>query len=232
MAEILPLAFAAAVYPTLLAGVILILARPAPKPLLVGFLAGGWFLSVLSGLLVVFVLEGAVSTSSRQSSSPYVDLVAGILSVGLAAVLWRRRTAPPRARASRDRRHGRKSRDRSGTVETEPFTQRVLARSSPRAAFALGMLLNVPGVWYLIALKDIATANRGAAAAVVLIIVFNLIMFLLAEVPLVGYLVDPIGTRARVDRFESWLKANSRTVSAGVALAIGIYLTIKGAVNI
>ena len=42
MLTILPLAFAAAVYPTLLAGVVAILSRPEPKPLLIGFLGGGW----------------------------------------------------------------------------------------------------------------------------------------------------------------------------------------------
>ncbi|MGZ4286700.1 MAG: hypothetical protein ACXVW5_21095 [Solirubrobacteraceae bacterium] len=41
MLSILPLAFAAAFYPTLLAGVIVMLTRPAPRPLLVGFLLGG-----------------------------------------------------------------------------------------------------------------------------------------------------------------------------------------------
>ena len=56
MLTILPLAFAAALYPTLLAGVIVILNRPTPKPLLVGFLLGGLLISVTAGLIIVFVL--------------------------------------------------------------------------------------------------------------------------------------------------------------------------------
>jgi hypothetical protein len=46
LASIIPLAIAAAVYPTLLAGVILLLGRDNPAPLLAGFLAGGVLISL------------------------------------------------------------------------------------------------------------------------------------------------------------------------------------------
>jgi hypothetical protein len=100
------LAVAAAVYPTLPARVIVLLGQDRAVPLLAGFLGGGVLVSLVRGLIVVFVLDGAVSTSSQRSASPTVDLVLGGLSVLLAAVLFKQagncasaeRTGPPESR--------------------------------------------------------------------------------------------------------------------------------------
>jgi hypothetical protein len=85
-----------------------------------------------------------------------------------------------------------------------------------------------PGIWYLDALKDIAKANDGTATKILWIFVFVVIMFALAELPLIGYAVDPDGTRARVQRFQGWLSAHGLIVARWVAALIGVYLTIKG----
>lgn len=98
MLTMLPLAFAAAVFPTLLAGVVAILTRPDPRPLLISLLAGSWTMSLSCGLAIVFVLDGVVSASARRSARPWVYLIAGILSLILATVLWRRRTSEEPAR--------------------------------------------------------------------------------------------------------------------------------------
>jgi hypothetical protein len=233
MLSILPLACAAAVYPTLLAGVIVMLGRPAPLPLLVGFLLGGLVMSVTLGLIIVFVIHGAVSTSHRKAVSPEVNLIAGVLSLVLAAFLWSRRDVgrlgerkplePPRDIESSGANPRRSA---------ESITKRILAHGSPGTAFALGVVLNVPGIWYLVALNDIANNNRGAGAAVLLILLFNAIMFLLVEVPLVGYLISPEGTTARVKRFQRWLGEHSRLVAAVVALAVGAYLVVGAIVHL
>ena len=39
------------------------------------------------------------------------------------------------------------------------MTQRVLTRDSSWLVFVLGIVLNLPGVWYLIALKDIGLSD-------------------------------------------------------------------------
>ena len=235
MLSILPLAFAAALYPTLLAGVIVMLSRPAPRPLLVGFLLGGLLVSLTSGLVIVFVLKGAVSASRQHSASPKIDLIAGVLSLVLAGVVWWRRDTgrlgdretPAAYHASHEQAPARKSRRSHRSI-----TKRMLAHGSPKAAFALGLILNLPGIWYLVALKDIAQAKDSAVTAVLLILLFNAIMFLLVEVPLIGYLISPEGTRARVQGFQAWLAANARLVATAVALAIGAYLVIRAIVEL
>jgi hypothetical protein len=60
MGNIILLALAAAVYPALLAAVIVLLARDKPARLLAAFLAGGMLMSITAGLIIVFALDGAV----------------------------------------------------------------------------------------------------------------------------------------------------------------------------
>ena len=103
----------------------------------------------------------------------------------------------------------------------------MLAHGTPRTAFALGLILNLPGIWYLIALKDIADGKRGTITAVLLILLFNAIMFLLIEVPLIGYLISPDGTRTRVQRFRTWLSEHNRRVATVAAAAVGLYLIVR-----
>ena len=224
MLTILPLAFAAAVYPTLLAGVVAILTRPAPKRLLISFLAGGWAMSLSCGLVIVFVLDGVVSTSAQRSASPTVYAIGGVLSLVLAAALWRRHSHK-RARVGPDRvQRRRHARDDGQSGAGPSRTSQVLAHGSSKAAFFVGMVLNLPGIWYLVALNDIAAANYRAGDAVLLIVIFNAIMFLLAEVPLIGYLFRPEQTAIRIARFQLWLSDNGPLVAAAAAAVVGLYL--------
>ena len=221
MASTLPLALAAAVYPTLLAGVIVLLARDRPAPFLAAFLAGGVLVSFAAGLLIVFALDGAVSTKSQKSVSPAIDLILGVLSLVLAGVLVKR---------ARDRRDTpvEKAKKQNG----ESWTQRKLGGGTPWVAFGAGLVLNLPGIWYLDALKDIAEANDGTATKILWVLLFILIMFALAELPLLGYLINPDRTRLRVQRFQVWMSEHAGEVEIGAAAIVGTYLTVKGIAGI
>ena len=94
------------------------------------------------------------------------------------------------------------------------------------------MALNLPGALYLVALKDIAAASYPAAESALLIIAYNLIMFALAEVPLVGYLVAPDATRDRVTRFNAWLGENGRLIAAVLCGLAGVLLILRGVVDL
>ena len=216
MASIIPLAFAAALYPTLLAGVIVLLARDKPVAMLAAFLAGGVLISLVAGLIIVFALGGAVSTKNQKSASPTIDLVIGVLSLVLAAVLWRRRRADGGAETVRKKDKG------------PSRTQRMLGEGSAWAAFGAGLILNLPGIWYLDALKEISKANAGTVATVLSVLLFIVIMFAMAELPLIGYLVAPEATQVRVEGFQTWMSVHARTVAFWAAAVIGAYLTIKG----
>jgi len=91
-------------------------------------------------------------------------------------------------------------------------------------------VLDLPSVWYVIALKDIAGGGYSTATEVILIIVFNVIMFAVIEVPLAAYLIAPERAAARAAAFNSWLHSHTRQIAQALAGGVGLYLVVKGAV--
>jgi Sap, sulfolipid-1-addressing protein len=218
VADVLVLAVAAAFYPTLLAGVILILTRPNPKRQLAGFLLGGMVASVTCGLVILSALEGAgVAVPSHRDVGAAAYLAAGALSLVVSAAVWRRRAAPPRRR--------KPPREKPSRVG------RLLGRGSLPVAILVGAALNLPGMWYLLALDHIGEADYGTLEEVALVIMFNLVMFALVEVPLAWYIVSPDGAQAAVSRFDGWLHANSRPLAAALGGCIGVYLLVRGLIQ-
>ena len=67
----------------------------------------------------------------------------------------------------------------------------------------VGAVLSFPGVSYLDALDHIHKLNPGTVPTVLLVIGFCLMQQILLEVPLLGYVFAPDGTRATVSRFRS-----------------------------
>jgi Sap, sulfolipid-1-addressing protein len=63
------------------------------------------------------------------------------------------------------------------------------------------------------------------------ILLFNVIMFLLAEIPLVGLLVAPERTGVLVDQMNRWLRDHSRQIAIGICLVLGVYLVARGLAN-
>jgi hypothetical protein len=225
MLDIFVLALGAAFYPTLLAIVIVVLGRPRPARLLGAYLAGGMLAGLGFGFLIVFVLKGTGvddPSDNRSAASAIVDIVVGSLSLGLAVVL----------QTGRDPRPGRLRRKRPAPSgpKKKSWTQRAISHDSLGVAFGLGVVLDLPSVWYLLALKDISTGGYSSAEEALLIVVFNLIMFTLIEVPLVAYLVAPEKAAAIVARFNQWIHSHLRQLATGVAGVLGIYLFVRGVV--
>jgi len=219
--NILVLALAAAVYPTLVAIVLVALSRPQPARLLGAYLAGGYIAGIGVGCIIVFWLGGAgVTATNSKNVSPWVDIAVGLLAIAVALTLASGRDPRP-ARLRRTAAH-------PGGSKKKSWTTRAVSRDSTRTAFALGIVLDLPSLWYLIALKDIATSGDSAAVQFIQILIFNVIMFVLIEVPFVAYLLDPERAQAMVERFNRWLRRNARRITEIVAGGMGTYLVVKG----
>jgi hypothetical protein len=221
MWNIFVLALGAAFYPTLLAIVLVVLTRPRPARLLGAYLVGGMLIGLSVGFVFVFVLKGAgvKSDGGGGQASAILDIVAGALSLGLALVLLR----------GHDPRPARLKKKKSPPDPAKPsWTTRAVGRDSLKMAFGLGVLLDLPSVWYLIALKDITTGHYSSGEQVLLIIGFNLIMFVVIEAPLIAYLASPERAAATVDRFNAWIRSHVRELTEAVAGGVGVYLVVKG----
>lgn len=235
MPALLGFALAAAAYPQLLAIVVVILTRPEPRRLLWACYLGALSVSIGCGVVVLLLFrdrEGVVgSTAHRLGAAPF--LVVGAIGVVLGLLITnergraqlgskvprirRRRATPPDEPA----RPGAASRWKSSATGA-------LARGSVMVAIGVGAVLGVPGPFDVLALGRVVTAGYALVSAIVIVVIFNLIKFVLIELPIVSYAVDPSGTAARVDRFSSWMRANQIRVIGLVIAIIGLVLIARG----
>jgi hypothetical protein len=224
VAELLPLAIAAALYPPILGMVVVILARPNPQSLLLAYVVGALLVSTLTGFGIVAALNaGDVVGGSDQTVNASVNIAAGLAALFVAWILLTdrdRQLREWRARRTAERADGR-----------DPWSRRMLERDSLLMAFLLGIALNLPGASYLVALTGIAAADQSTARSVVQIVAFNLIMFLVAEVPLVSYSLNPERTRKVVNDVNAWLGYHARQIAMALCLAVGTFLLIRGIVH-
>lgn len=225
--DIILLACAAAVYPTLLAGVILILGQPHPLRMLIAFLVGGMTISIAAGFGIYqgLTTSGAVSQTHR-SSRPIADIVIGAISLLVAWGVATNRIK--RSWFDRFRRRPRKP----AKPEKPSLTSRALSGGSASMALAAGVVLNVPGIWYLDALSEIAHAKPSTGTAIAAILVFNVIMFTLVEFPIVAYVLDPQAASDRVNALSRSFHQHARGIGISVATIVGAWLIAKGIVNL
>ena len=211
---------------------IIILTRPQPVRLLAAFLVGGMATSIVVGFVLLEVIDGTgiATGSTGRTVRPGIDIAVGLISLALAWVAATGRELPfAERRAARKRKREEK---KAHEDAKDPWTKRMLTRDSLWLAFALGVVLDLPSVWYLAALKDIAEGQHGVTIELGQILIFNVIMFALIEVPLLCYLLAPERSAAAVGRFSAWTHSHARQIGAWVAGVVGVYLVISGIVDL
>jgi hypothetical protein len=215
-AELFVLALASAVWPLLVAVVIIALKTTRPPVVLAAFLLGAVIAAVGVGLVVVYSLRGTdVVSDHRSTADPSVYLVGALLAFALALFMGRR---------ARDRKKASSTKPTTGPSRTE----RALQRGAP-LAFLAGIVLNlIPGIFPLVALKDVSELNTDVASTVLILLGFYFVMFMLLEVPLAGYLFAPEATSAAATRFNNWLSENSGRVVIYALYALAAYLLVRG----
>jgi hypothetical protein len=232
--EILLLAAGSAVFPMLLAGVAVLLSRENPAPLLLAFWLGGLTTSVTAGIVILQVFgEKASSLGAKGPNlAPPYSIAAGVAVIAIAWLLgsnkgrsildgWRERR-----KEHKEAKHGTPAK-KEGPSRSEKLEKKLLDGGTIFAGVA-GAILNLPGPFYLIALGDIATKHYPFGSEVLLVLMFNVIMLVLVEVPIIGFMVDPESTDRKVEALAKWLNRNGIKIVAGIALAAGVSMIYKG----
>jgi hypothetical protein len=223
--QLFVVALDAALYPTLLAAVAILLSQPRRRPLLAAYLAGGLTVSIALGLGIVAVLKGSGAVNNDRAGLSWItDVSVGGLALLLAVALATRADARFKERR---RAAGADPAEREATAQ-EPLTQRILARGSVPIVFLAALAINLPGAAYLVGLKDIAAGHHGTGAVIVLVVAFNVVMFALAEIPLVGLVVAPERTVTLVQHVNGWVSANSRRIAVVLCVVLGVFLIARG----
>ncbi len=226
MGSIILLAFGASVFPALLACVAIIISRPSPRVLLLAFYVGGVLTSVSAGVavLAVFANGNAVLGSTQSAPHPSTSIVAGVTALLGAWLMASARGNAMLARWRSNRSHHDKAKRKDG----RSWAERTLGRASPKVAFLVGAIINLPGPFYLLALGEIARGGYTAAQQAALILLFNAIMFLLLEIPLLGYVVRPEATAKWVAVMSRWLNANGLRITGWLVGLAGAGLLVDG----
>jgi len=169
--DLLVLALWTAVNPTMFAFTLVALELPRTRLLLGAYLATGLVISIACGLALA---RGAAHLVSGHGSharlSPSIDLGVGIVLLVVALLVATGRLRDPH-------RHG----ERQG----ESRSMRALRRSGVGIAALIGIAAGMPGVVYLVAVKDVAAVRWSLATDAIVLLAFNLVMFAPAIVPLI-----------------------------------------------
>lgn len=230
MGGILLLACAAAVFPLLIASVAILISRPRPRRLLAAFYAGGMAASLTFGVIVLALFDNKDSAvgSTQSSPAPGVSIIGGLVAIFLAWLM-----VTPGGHRLITRIHERRARRRPpkpkkpGDPDKPSWVEQRLD-GSLATIFIVGAALNLPGPYYLIALGEMAEGGYSTVAKALLILAFNLIMFLLLEVPLIGYAFSPDRTAAAVEATRRWLTANGLRITGYLVGVYGLALVIQG----
>jgi len=232
MGTILLFALAAALYPQLLAVVVVILTRPNPKPLLWACYLGSLVVSVGASIaiLAIFQSRGSIAGASSHRLSAATYLGVGVIALTLAIFV-----ATPRGRGliGRDlpalrRRRPLEPRAPGAVARMRSRAELALGEGSITVAAGVGALLAVPGPFDFLALGHLARGDYASMAAGAIIVAFVLIKFLLIEVPIVSYAIESDATTARVNAFSAWMQTNKLVVVSGIIGVVGVGLIGRG----
>lgn len=218
MAEVITLAFTAALNPTLLAAATVMLLLPSPQRLLVGYWLGAMLTSITVGLVIVFALQGSsFAKTSRSTVSPAVDLAIAALLLIIVVLL-----ATGRDQRFEQRRSQRRE------PKKPPRWQQTLSRGTAKTTFIVGMLLSFPGASYLAGLTHLSKLHYSTVATVLVVIGFNLIQLVLLEAPLIAYAIAPEQTPAGIERAKGWARTHWRRYAIRGLALIAAALIIRG----
>ena len=215
-------AFLAALNPTLLTATTVMLLLPNPRRLMFGYLIGAVLTSVTIGLFLVFSFDHSGAANTTQSTlSPGAKIAMGLLALTLAWILG----------TGRDARVAERRRARAQSKK-EPRWREVLGRGDPRLAIFVGAALSLPGVSYLIGMHRIHITDASTGAKVASVVLFNVIMLALLEVPLLSFLVAPEWTQRSIDRLKAWATLHGRRFGIRALVVLGLVQIVRGVLEL
>jgi len=223
MSDFYVFAFTAAFNPTLLAAVTVMLMLERPKMLLFGYLCGALMTSITIGLVITLTADSNTTSSSsapRQTLNPAVDIAIGLLLLVIVFVVG---TGRDKRRRAWSERRAEKAKDKP-----EPKWKSALSSGSARTTFVVGALLTLPGGSYLAGLSNLIKQDLPAPEVVLAVISFNLIMLMLLELPLLGYLINADWTARVVRKFNAALSANGGRIGLIVVTVLAVLLIGRG----
>jgi hypothetical protein len=212
--------------------VVFMLSGTRPIPLLLAYFIGGFGINLLVGAVIVFIWRDAGLAVSGSSSSE-IEIAVGLLAILVGALVaggfrpWlRHRVRTPGGAGAAGGRPGLEQ--LPGLAKLPPRVQAALKSRSIWVGWIAGLGMGVPTPYYLAAIAAVLTAGAAVGPQFGTLVVFNIVGFAVAEVPIVSFWLAPEATRARVDQLYLWTKAHQRPVVATLAALVGLFFVLRG----
>lgn len=211
--QALVLAFAASIYPPAVAAVIALGRGAEVRSRVFAFVLASWLVTYAVGALILYALVELGATGSHHlTPGAWVNVALGVLLFLLAVRLHRRRPDPETA-----------PKPDSAPSKIERYLE------SRRLAFVLGVILYVlPSPIYIGAVKAIADANLSTGGELASLVVVVAIMLWMVELPMLMLLTVPDRAASTLERINLWFAGHGRSLAILVAVAVGVYLIVKG----
>ena len=227
--------------PVRIGAVAFMLTRTKPMRLLLGYFIGGFGLSLIIGIAVVFVLKD-IDLGKSSSVPPGIEIAVGVLALVVAVLVGTRLSANMRDKAQARHPEAKlpnldspASPDGPPGIESMPGFDKlpgrvksVLSKESPWVAWIAGLAVGMPTAYYLAAIAAILKSGSSAGTQVAALVVFNVVAFAQVEIPIVSFAIAPEATRRRIDQLYVWVSDHQRMVVTVLAGVVGIYLVIVG----
>jgi len=217
--QIMPLALGAAISPTALMGIILLLSI-SKRPKLQGF---GYYFGAIILILMVIVL-GTILSAGVNSTSPKstpmlagIDIVFGILLLVLGI---KRIFQSENVHKQRFQGIGKKSSNLKIFMEGLSF------------GFGMFLINFSTTIIILEAAKEIAISQVDLMGKLIIVIILMFITLIVCEIPLGLYLLFPEKANNILSNVNKWMQKNGHYLMGVVILVIGIYILWMGLVKL
>lgn len=230
-------AFTAAQDPVRIGIVVLLISRPRPMPHLVAYWLGLKAMGFGAALAALFLLRDfilsvtrVVTSAARNPVVPPIQIALGVVALSTAAML----AAPSSVRQAAyalvpgGDPSAQVLQPKTPTVFSRLSWRRLLEDGSPRMAFVFGLGTATPLIEFWAAMMVIVASGAGAGAQVIAALMWILVAYAIAEIPLVSYLASPAKTQAVVMRLHDWLRAHGRPIFVLVLGVVGVFMVASG----
>ncbi len=234
---VLLLGLISAIEPVRIGITALLIARPRPMLNLLVYWLGLMATAVGVAMVALFWLRDFMIPIARVVNSaatslvvPVVQIVIGLLAVPTAAMIAMRSPVPQAAQVSVP------AGDSFAPVvqANTPITlsrlswTHLLEGRSLGMAFVAGLCSATPPVEYFGAIAVILASGAAVGPQVGAALVFALVAFVIAEIPLVSYLASPAKTQAVLLKLHDWLRAHRRPILASMLGVFGVLMLVYG----
>ena len=215
LTQIIPLALGAAVSPTALMGIILLLSI-SKRPKLQGF---GYYIGAIILILIVVIL-GILLSAGVTSTSPTPDpILAGIdVLLGIILLLFgiKRIFQPQNAPKKRFQGIGKESSNLILFIEGLSF------------GFGMFLINFSTTIIILEAGKEIGVSLVDPIGKLIIVMILTFITLMVCEVPLGIYLLFPEKANNILSKVNKWMQRNGHYLMGVVLIVIGVYLVWVG----